>query len=106
MSIARRTFLRGGLATAGGALLVERTATVARAATAQYPVNRSPLRPSACSQGRAVHRVSSANAVQLDNTPKRRRGKVLGVDGMSHANSARVVRFDHSGTADHLWRLS
>ncbi|MCU7722234.1 RICIN domain-containing protein [Actinoplanes sp. KI2] len=32
-------------------------------------------------------------------------GKVLGVDGMSTANSARVVQFSDNGTADHLWRL-
>jgi hypothetical protein len=32
-------------------------------------------------------------------------GKVLGVDVMSLANSARVVQFADSGTADHLWRL-
>ncbi|WP_083971963.1 RICIN domain-containing protein [Actinoplanes awajinensis] len=32
-------------------------------------------------------------------------GKVLGVDGMSTANSARVVQFGDTGTADHLWRI-
>jgi len=32
-------------------------------------------------------------------------GKLLGVDGMSPANSARVVQFSDNGTADHLWRL-
>jgi ricin-type beta-trefoil lectin protein len=31
--------------------------------------------------------------------------KLLGVDGMSLANSARVVQFSDNGTADHLWRL-
>lgn len=31
--------------------------------------------------------------------------KVLGVDGMSTANSANVVQFDDNGTADHNWRL-
>lgn len=45
MSIPRRTFLRGGLLTAGGALVVERAAT-ARAATPHHPVNRPPPRPS------------------------------------------------------------
>ncbi|WP_371477372.1 RICIN domain-containing protein [Kitasatospora sp. NBC_00315] len=35
----------------------------------------------------------------------RNSGKVLGVDVMSTANSARVVQFDDSGTADHLWQL-
>ena len=32
-------------------------------------------------------------------------GKVLAVDGMSTANSARVVQFADVGTADHRWRL-
>ncbi|MHC8420862.1 beta-L-arabinofuranosidase domain-containing protein [Streptomyces sp. NB004] len=32
-------------------------------------------------------------------------GKVLAVDGMSLDNSARVVQFDNSGTADHAWQL-
>jgi hypothetical protein len=32
-------------------------------------------------------------------------GKVLGVDSMSTANSARVVQFADSGTADHLWQI-
>lgn len=35
----------------------------------------------------------------------RHSGKVLGVDGMSTADSARVVQFSDNGTADHLWRL-
>jgi hypothetical protein len=32
-------------------------------------------------------------------------GKVLGVDQMSTANSARVVQFADTGTADHLWQV-
>ncbi|MFJ6700608.1 RICIN domain-containing protein [Streptomyces sp. NPDC091272] len=32
-------------------------------------------------------------------------GKVLGVDGMSQADSAQVVQFGDTGTADHLWQL-
>ncbi|MFD6922639.1 beta-L-arabinofuranosidase domain-containing protein [Streptomyces sp. NPDC059944] len=32
-------------------------------------------------------------------------GKVLGVDGMSTDNSARVVQFDNTGTGDHAWQL-
>ncbi|HTF09877.1 MAG TPA: RICIN domain-containing protein [Asanoa sp.] len=35
----------------------------------------------------------------------RNSGKVLGVAGMSLANSANVVQFADNGTADHLWRL-
>ncbi|MFD7818394.1 RICIN domain-containing protein [Streptomyces sp. NPDC059785] len=35
----------------------------------------------------------------------RHSGKVLAVDGMSTANSARVVQFDNSGTGDHAWQL-
>ncbi|GIH10669.1 hypothetical protein Rhe02_87360 [Rhizocola hellebori] len=42
-------------------------------------------------------------AFRLQN---RHAGKVLGVDGMSLANSANVVQFDDSGTADHLWRIA
>ncbi|KIF66556.1 hypothetical protein HY68_31765 [Streptomyces sp. AcH 505] len=33
-------------------------------------------------------------------------GKVLAVDGMSLADSARVVQFTNSGTADHAWQLT
>ncbi|WP_255950501.1 RICIN domain-containing protein [Streptomyces odontomachi] len=32
-------------------------------------------------------------------------GKVLAVDGMSTANSARVVQFDNTPTGDHAWQL-
>lgn len=32
-------------------------------------------------------------------------GKVMGVDGMSTADSANVVQYDDTGTADHLWQL-
>jgi hypothetical protein len=35
----------------------------------------------------------------------RNSGKVLGVDGMSTADSAHVVQFADNGTADHLWQL-
>ncbi|MEU6403341.1 RICIN domain-containing protein [Streptomyces sp. NPDC046985] len=35
----------------------------------------------------------------------RHSGKVLGVDGMSGADSAQVVQFSDNGTADHLWQL-
>jgi Ricin-type beta-trefoil lectin domain-like len=35
----------------------------------------------------------------------RNSGKVLGVDGMSTADSAQVVQFTDNGTADHNWRL-
>jgi hypothetical protein len=35
----------------------------------------------------------------------RNSGKVLGVDGMSLANSVNVVQFDDNGTTDHLWQL-
>jgi hypothetical protein len=41
-------------------------------------------------------------AVRIQNQNS---GKVLGVDQMSTANSARVVQFADSGTADHLWHL-
>lgn len=32
-------------------------------------------------------------------------GKVLGVDGMSTADSAQVVQFTDNGTEDHKWRF-
>ncbi len=35
----------------------------------------------------------------------RNSGKVLGVAGMSTANSANVVQFGDNGTADHLWKI-
>ena len=35
----------------------------------------------------------------------RNSGKVLGVDQMSTANSADVVQYDDTGTADHLWQV-
>ncbi|GAB3447211.1 RICIN domain-containing protein [Actinophytocola sediminis] len=35
----------------------------------------------------------------------RHSGKVLGIDGMSTADGARIVQFDDNGTADHRWRL-
>jgi len=42
----------------------------------------------------AVFRVQNRNS-----------GKVLGVDGMSTANSANVVQYDDNGSADHLWQI-
>ncbi|RCG31136.1 hypothetical protein DQ384_10315 [Sphaerisporangium album] len=41
-------------------------------------------------------------AFRLQN---RNSGKVLGVDGMSTADSANVVQYADNGTADHLWRI-
>ncbi|MFK4122369.1 RICIN domain-containing protein [Streptomyces longwoodensis] len=35
----------------------------------------------------------------------RHSGKVLGVDKMSHEDSAQVVQFTDNGTTDHLWQL-
>jgi len=32
-------------------------------------------------------------------------GKVLGVSGLSGADTADVVQFTDNGTADHLWQL-
>ncbi|WP_405014702.1 RICIN domain-containing protein [Kitasatospora sp. NBC_01539] len=44
--------------------------------------------------GGAAYRIRNRNS-----------GKVLGVDGMSTADSAQVVQFADSGTDDHLWQL-
>jgi hypothetical protein len=45
---------------------------------------------------------TSGASFRLQN---RNSGKVLGVDGMSTANSANVVQYDDNGTADHLWQF-
>jgi hypothetical protein len=50
--------------------------------------------------GTAWQDTSLAYKIQNQNS-----SKLLGVDGMSLANSARVVQFSDNGTADHLWRL-
>ncbi|MGQ4511143.1 RICIN domain-containing protein [Streptomyces sp. DW26H14] len=64
--------------------------------------------------GAARLRVSSFPTVSADGAPwttdqvrvrNVNSGKVLAVDGMSGADSARVVQFADSGTADHLWQL-
>jgi hypothetical protein len=44
--------------------------------------------------GGVFHRIENRNS-----------GKVLGVDRMSTADSAQVVQFADSGTADHLWQV-
>ncbi|GAA1097705.1 RICIN domain-containing protein [Kitasatospora arboriphila] len=60
-------------------------------------------------------RISSFPTAGPDGTPwsapgaafrirNRHSGKVLGVDGMSTSDSARVVQFADSGTDDHLWQ--
>jgi hypothetical protein len=46
--------------------------------------------------------VSPGAPFRLQN---RNSGKVLGVDGMSTANSANIVQFTDNGTTDHLWRI-
>jgi hypothetical protein len=84
MSIPRRTFLRGGLPTAHGALVVERTA---HASTVHHPVNRALLRPS--SYLRPVATTGAERTVELVPT-----------------SDARVARVSDTGTADHLRRLS
>ncbi|MFC9123328.1 RICIN domain-containing protein [Streptomyces sp. NPDC057067] len=75
------------------------------------PVEEVTLVP----MGAARLRITSFPAVSPDAEPwladrwyriaNRNSGKVLGVDGMSTANSAHVVQFGDTGTADHLWRL-
>ncbi|MBL1286647.1 glycoside hydrolase family 127 protein [Streptomyces sp. For3] len=75
------------------------------------PVEEVTLVP----MGAARLRITSFPTVSPDAEPwladrwyriaNRNSGKVLGVDGMSTANSAHVVQFGDTGTADHLWRL-
>ncbi|MFF2846158.1 RICIN domain-containing protein [Streptomyces sp. NPDC058001] len=76
------------------------------------PVERVTLVP----MGAARLRVTAFPTATPDGTPwteepafrrvqNRHSGKVLAVDGMSTANSARVVQFDNTGTGDHAWQL-
>ncbi|MFJ8922978.1 RICIN domain-containing protein [Streptomyces sp. NPDC102415] len=86
------------------------------------PLQRSPARSTEpveevtlVPMGAARLRITSFPTVNPDAEPwladrwyriaNRNSGKVLGVDGMSTANSAHVVQFGDTGTADHLWRL-
>ncbi|WEH38455.1 RICIN domain-containing protein [Streptomyces sp. AM 2-1-1] len=86
------------------------------------PLQRSPARSTEpveevtlVPMGAARLRITSFPTTGPDGTPwladrwyriaNRNSGKVLGVDGMSTANSAHVVQFGDTGTDDHLWRL-
>ncbi|MFJ4677742.1 RICIN domain-containing protein [Kitasatospora sp. NPDC088783] len=87
------------------------------------PLQNSPARSTApvetvtlIPMGAARLRISAFPTTSPNGTPwttggasfrlrNRNSGKVLGVDGMSTADSARVVQFADSGTADHLWQL-
>lgn len=55
----------------------------------------------AVTASRAVVRSDVWYRIQNKNS-----GKVLGVSGMSTADSANVVQFADNGTADHLWQLT
>jgi hypothetical protein len=52
--------------------------------------------------GTATWPATSLGAFKIRN---RNSGLLLGVAGMSTANSAAVVQFEDNGTADHLWQL-
>jgi hypothetical protein len=87
------------------------------------PLQDSPARSTAAVEtvtlipmGAARLRIASFPTASPDGHPwttggaafrirNRNSGKVLGVDGMSTADSARVVQFGDTGTADHLWQL-
>lgn len=87
------------------------------------PLQQSPARSDSPTEsvtlipmGAARLRISSFPTVSSDGrqwTPEppfrrvvnRHSGKVLAVDGMSTANSARVVQFDNTPTGDHAWQL-
>ncbi|MCS0606307.1 glycoside hydrolase family 127 protein [Streptomyces sp. LP11] len=56
--------------------------------------------PTASPNGRPWQQAAAYRLIRNKNS-----GKVLGVDGMSTANSAQVVQYDDNGTADHLWQL-
>ncbi|MYR30453.1 MULTISPECIES: beta-L-arabinofuranosidase domain-containing protein [unclassified Streptomyces] len=87
-----------------------------------WPLQQSPARSAEPEQdvtlvplGAARLRVAVLPTADAGGTPwlaqrwyrlrNKHSGKVLAVDGMSHADSARVVQFADSGTADHLWEL-
>ncbi|MEV5428108.1 RICIN domain-containing protein [Streptomyces sp. NPDC052701] len=76
------------------------------------PVERVTLIP----MGAARLRITAFPTASPDGRPwtpeppfrriaNRHSGKVLAVDGMSTENSARVVQFADTGTADHAWQL-
>ncbi|AVH55096.1 MULTISPECIES: RICIN domain-containing protein [Streptomyces] len=81
-------------------------------ARSREPVETVTLLP----LGAARLRIASFPTAAPDGTPwipeppfrrilNRHSGKVLAVDRMSTANSARVVQFENSGTGDHAWQL-
>ncbi|MFD9004078.1 RICIN domain-containing protein [Streptomyces sp. NPDC059582] len=87
------------------------------------PLQQSPARASGAVEqvtlvpmGAARLRITSFPTAAPDGRPwvpepryrrvlNKHSGKVLAVDGMSTANSARVVQFDDNGTGDHAWQL-
>ena len=66
----------------------------ARLRIASFPTASADGHPWTAGGGGAAFRIKNRNS-----------GKVLGVDGMSTADSANVVQFGDNGTADHLWQL-
>lgn len=87
------------------------------------PLQHSPARSTApvenitlIPMGAARLRITAFPTATPDGTPwtpeppfrriqNKHSGKVLAVDSMSTANSARVVQFDSTGTGDHAWQL-
>ncbi|GAB3858321.1 RICIN domain-containing protein [Dactylosporangium cerinum] len=118
----RRTFVASGVALTGGAIALSTTvASPANAAVrtaktvtpgargGHYWPNLAPLKataflklPPGAVQPRGWLRTQLN--IEADGQVQHSM-KVLGVSGMSTANSAQVVQYDDNGTADHLWRL-
>ncbi|MFL4908364.1 beta-L-arabinofuranosidase domain-containing protein [Streptomyces sp. MMS24-I2-30] len=87
------------------------------------PLQQSPARSAAATEtvtlvpmGAARLRITAIPTTSPDGHPwtpepafrrvqNKHSGKVLAVDGMSTADSARVVQFDNTPTGDHAWQL-
>jgi Beta-L-arabinofuranosidase, GH127/Ricin-type beta-trefoil lectin domain-like len=87
------------------------------------PLQQSPARSTGATEqitlvpmGAARLRITAFPTAAPDGTPwtpeppyhriqNKHSGKVLAVDSMSTADSARVVQYDNTGTGDHAWQL-
>ncbi|HEY0718176.1 MAG TPA: RICIN domain-containing protein, partial [Streptosporangiaceae bacterium] len=82
------------------------TSTLPQQAVTLIPMGAARLRisvlPVASASGGGSWLATGGAAFRIQNQNS---GKVLGVSGMSTADSAQVVQFDDSGTTDHLWQL-
>ncbi len=77
-------------------------ATVAKETVTLVPMGAARLRVTSFPTVSATGQPWTTDWMRIRNVNS---GKVLGVDQMSTADSARVVQFDDNGTADHLWQF-